>query len=172
MWNAKRSVVLSVVCTKIVIGAVFAVMAALPVFLLVQSDVFFQPLVELFLPAGLPGIILLPVFYLTCIPVLMAFFNLCGLLKAVKGREVFVPANVRRLRTISWACFLVAFLFLATDLIWAFCSEDGQASFRIDPLLLFFAMAVLSAFMGLILRVVKNVFEAAVQLKTENDLTI
>jgi len=33
-------------------------------------------------------------------------------------------------------------------------------------------LAILAAFMGLILRVLKNVFEQAIEIKEENDLTI
>jgi hypothetical protein len=36
----------------------------------------------------------------------------------------------------------------------------------------FLLLSIMAGFLGLILRVVKNVFEAAVELKAENDYTI
>ena len=78
------------------------------------------------------------------------------LLHAISRSEVFVPENVRRLRVISWCCFAAAAVFLASSLyrpMWG-------------------VLALAGAFGGMVLRVVKNVFAAAVALQNEHDLTI
>ncbi|MDY3617441.1 DUF2975 domain-containing protein [Agathobaculum sp.] len=73
------------------------------------------------------------------------------------GREaVFVPENVRCLRALSWLCIGAGIVLFIS----------GFYDF------LFFVLSACAAFMGLILRVVKNVIAEAVALKNENDFTI
>jgi hypothetical protein len=99
---------------------------------------------------------LMPVYYAVCVPGLVALFNANALLVAIRSEKVFVVANVRRLRAISWCCFAAAAVF-------AVGSRGSLA------LLLIAAMA---AFAGLIMRVIKNVLESGVEIKDENDYTI
>lgn len=73
------------------------------------------------------------------------------------GREaVFVAENVRCLRALSWLCIGAGIVMFVS----------GFYDF------LFFALSACAAFMGLILRVVKNVIAEAAALKAENDFTI
>lgn len=78
------------------------------------------------------------------------------LLYNIDKERVFIPQNTKCLRIISWACMLVGVTFfvfgLWRNILW-FAS--------------FFAL-----FLGLVMRVLKNVFEKAVELKSENDFTI
>ena len=78
------------------------------------------------------------------------------LLKNISKGEVFVERNTRCLRGISWACLLAggAFGIMA---LWRF---------------LVFLPAFFAVMFGLIMRVLKNVFEQAVEIKSENDFTI
>jgi len=118
-------------------------------------------LATLFVPGiVLPGYDPLPltITYLCfCLPALGALWALDRLLSAVRREQVFTAGNVRCLRIISWCCFaagailLVGCLFVSLNLI---------------------ILAVLAAFFGIVIRVVKNLFEAAVALKDENDFTI
>ncbi len=78
------------------------------------------------------------------------------LLRSICQNQVFTLQNVRWLRLISWFVSIAALVFFA-------------AGFFYLP---FFILAVSAAFVALIVRVVKNCFEAAVLLKNENDLTI
>jgi hypothetical protein len=96
------------------------------------------------------------VYYAFCIPAFVALFSLDRLLAAIKRSEVFTAGNVRYLRIISWACFAAAFVLLVGSFAHLF----------------FFALAILAAFFGIVLRVVKNLFAAAVELQNENDYTI
>ena len=78
------------------------------------------------------------------------------LLRNIRKEQPFVTQNVTMLRIISYCCFaeVPVFVYLAV----------------LKP----FTIVVLVAcgFMGLILRVVKNVFEQAIKIREENDFTI
>ena len=112
--------------------------------------VMFQGLAQTFL-------VRLPMSYLMLVPVAVADGFLVKLLLLVKKHLVFTDRAVSCLRTISWCCFLEAGL----------CALSAILYFRIHLALFFVA-----GFLGLVLRVVKNVIEEAVALKAENDFTI
>lgn len=150
MWNSKKSLNLSWVCTKLLIVAVFAFAAFLPKMLEVYLEV--SPAYSQ-LSQIAP---LMVVLYLCCLPALAALFALDRLLTNIKKDEIFVEPNVRYLRIISWCCFAVA-IFLACAVYYY---------------LVFLAVAIVAAFFGLILRVVKNVIQRAMIIKAENDFTI
>ena len=92
-----------------------------------------------------------------CIPAFGALWHLDRLLRAVRREQVFTASNVRNLRIISWCCFAAGAILLI-----------GAFIININLIIL----AVLAAFFGITIRVVKNLFEAAVALKDENDFTI
>ncbi|WP_245570854.1 DUF2975 domain-containing protein [Anaerovorax odorimutans] len=96
------------------------------------------------------------ILYACCIPALTALVSLDRLLANIKREDVFIQKNVLYLRIISWCCFSVAFILLFAGYYY----------------LLFIVVAIVTAFIGLILRVVKNVIEQAVIMKIENDFTI
>ena len=90
------------------------------------------------------------------VPAYAALVQLYRLLQRLSRGEVFVAGNVRCLRIISWCCFAAAVVFAASSLY--------SLSWTV--------LTVAALFGGLILRVVKNVFAAAVALQDEQDLTI
>jgi hypothetical protein len=100
--------------------------------------------------------LLMPAYYAFCVPAYTALISLDRLLAAIRQDRVFTQDNVRHLRVISWACIVAA-------LVLAVASYVSIA---------FFALAILAAFFGVVLRVVKNLFAAAVALQDENDYTI
>lgn len=83
-------------------------------------------------------------------------YHLWKLLKNMKAEAVFITDNVKLLRKISWCCAAASIIGLA-------------AGFAAPA---FFVIAVPAAFMMLIVRIIKNVFEQAVDMKSELDLTI
>ena len=83
-------------------------------------------------------------------------WNLYRLLANIEDEQVFVPANVHCLRAASWCCMAVALLCL------------GGAVFYLPMVM----VAAAAAFMGLIVRIIKNVFQRAIGMKAELDLTI
>lgn len=82
--------------------------------------------------------------------------SLYRLLTNIKNDRVFVKENTKCLRRISWECMLAG-LALVIFGLWRY---------------FFFGFAFAFVFMGLIMRVLKNVFEKAVEIKSENDFTI
>lgn len=87
---------------------------------------------------------------------LWAVIELHILLGNINKGEVFTERNTKCLRGISWACMLAGFAF-AVMALWRY---------------LFFLPAFFAVMFGLIMRVLKNVFEQAVEIKSENDFTI
>ena len=100
---------------------------------------------------------MLPLSYLMLVPVAVADGFLVRLLLLVRKHLVFTDKAVSCLRTISWCCFLEAGLCLVSTILY---------------LRIHLALFFVSGFLGLVLRVVKNVIEEAVALKAENDFTI
>ena len=90
------------------------------------------------------------------VPAYLLLLDLHRLLKQVQQGSVFTPGNVALLRVISRCCFAAALLCLACG--WRF------------PVLLVITAA--AGFVGLIVRIVKNVFEQALSMKDELDFTV
>lgn len=105
-----------------------------------------------------PALVLL---YSASLPVAVADIMLIRLLALVRKSQVFTPQSVGSLRGISWCCFGESLILLSVGLI----------LFNIfAPVICVTAFA--AAFLGIVLRVVKNVIEEAVAIKSENDFTI
>ncbi|MCI8653756.1 MAG: DUF2975 domain-containing protein [Angelakisella sp.] len=148
MWTKDYSVRLSVFFTRL-----FFVILGLGVLFvprLVRLFVYYSGK-ESWLSIALPA-----AFYL-CVPLAgVVLWSLERLLAGLSRGEIFTGENILHLRRISWCCFGVAGVCLGFTLCFF-------------PFLLVSAAA---AFMGLILRVIKNVFQQAMALKEENDYTI
>lgn len=78
------------------------------------------------------------------------------LLLRVRKGEVFTDKSVALIRGVSWSCILLCVAFALLG-----------AYFQLALI-----MAFLALFLGLCLRVVKNVIEEATIIKGENDLTV
>ena len=89
----------------------------------------------------------------------VTLYSLIRLLTNIRRGDVFTLRNVAYLRRISWCCFAVAAIALAVAILYV----------DIVPFLL---VAGAAAFVGLMLRVVKNVMQQAVEIREENELTI
>ena len=99
---------------------------------------------------------LLIAFYL-CVPIaLFALYNLEKLLRNITDGEVFIRSNVRLIRRVCLCCLLVSCICL-------------PASFYYAPLIFF---SLVMAFLCPVVNVVRYVFDAAVTIREENDLTI
>jgi len=94
--------------------------------------------------------------YSGSIPAAILLYCLYRLLRHIELEQVFITTNVEYLRRISWCCFagsVICFASIPYYFPWCF-------------------VAVAAAFMGLIVRVIKNVIAQAVELKNESELTI
>lgn len=148
MWNTNRSVTLSCICTKIVIAMSILFLCSAPFW------------VKLYIQYTDMDVVrtqpFLCTIYMTGIIALILLFCLNQLLANIKNNHIFTFKNVSLLRIISWCCFAAAVILLFSGLYY----------------ILFLLGAIGAGFFGLILRVVKNVIEQAVIIKTENDFTI
>ena len=99
---------------------------------------------------------LLIAFYL-CVPIaLYALYNLEKLLRNILAGEVFIRENVHMIRRVCGCCLLVSGICL-------------PAAFYYAPLIFF---CIVMAFLCPVVNVVRYVFDAAVTIREENDLTI
>ena len=95
-------------------------------------------------------------FYPCAVIAYVTLYSLIRLLLNIKRDEIFIKENVQYLRRISWCCFVVALI-------------TGVGGLQYLP---FLFVTIAAAFIGLMLRVVKNVVDSAIKIKTENELTI
>ncbi len=160
MWNSKKSTVLSIVVCWVVVagltvGIFFGPWLITAWFTLVRQwepdHVGTQRMLTLFCSA----------FYPCAVLAYVTLYNLIRMLYNIRNEQVFTHQNVAHLRRISWCCFGVAAVTLVVGVL-------PYNPFT-TPFLLITAAA---AFVGLMLRVVKNVMERAVDIREENELTI
>jgi len=150
MWTRNRSVALSVWCTVGMIALMALTAVTLPFGLKNGFRIGNAVLYE-----G-HGTMFLPLYYCFCVPALVALVGTYRILANIRRDVVFDASNVRLLRLISWACFAGGVV----------CFVGTSQS------LAFLAVGLVCAFVGVIVRVIKNLIAAAVEIKAENDLTI
>jgi len=128
--------------------------------LLLSIGVLLPRIVDLYIKSGLmppedrwPTLIL---GWLFVPPAFIALICMNGVLKNIRQNQIFIHHNVKLFRTLSWCCCFAAL-----------------------PLLLYgwfdlasFVFAGILGLVTLLLRVAKNMLEAAVNIKEENDLTV
>ena len=153
MWKSKHSVVLSLVVCFIVAVAIAVSFFFVPTF----AKSYFGNW-QGFEREVITKIVktVLMCYYPTAVLGLMALGSLIKMLLNIKAEKTFVSENVTALRIISWCCFAVSAICLV-----------GAGTY-----ISFIFVTVAAGFVGLILRVVKNVMQTAVEIKSENDLTI
>ena len=155
MWNKKSSITLSIVICFIFL-TVLTVLVFLGPWLFkmwltnyrgwIDDSVYLFDMVIVFAITFYPCAVF---GYITLHSLIKLLFN-------IKKEEIFINQNVKYLRHISWCCFIVALITLIGGIFY----------------IPFSFIAIAAAFIGLMLRIVKNVMQNAVELKTENELTI
>ena len=95
--------------------------------------------------------------YVSLVLIVVIDVLLFVLLLRVKASKVFTSESVALIRGVSWGCYLVAAVFCGLAYYFTFVA---------------LVIAFVTAFLGLCLRVVKNVIEEATEIKSENDLTV
>jgi predicted PurR-regulated permease PerM len=96
------------------------------------------------------------ILYASMPPAFIADCFLLRLINNIEKENVFIRANVKNLRYLAWCCFIVGVIYTFAGFYFTTA----------------FVIAFAAYFFFLILHVVKNVFDAAVALKEENDYTI
>ncbi len=99
---------------------------------------------------------LLITLYCAAVPAMILIIALDRLLANISRGDAFINRNVMLLRVISYCCFAESVIFIYFGFLRNFA----------------FLVVIAAAFFGLILRVIKNVFEQAIALREENDFTI
>ena len=147
-WTKDRSITLSVICVF-----VFAA-------ILLAADIFCYQLTGWFISLrGMhwqQGVGMMVTVYVCSVFAWITLYELLRLLKNLRRGEVFIDGNVRAMRIVSWCCAGVAAMCLVST-AWY---------------LPFVFVAIAAGFMCLIVRIVKNVFQQAIAMKDELDLTI
>ena len=148
MWNSTKSVKLSLALTYIFIVLLITVTFTLPMIVRWYVDIAGRS-TNLMATIMVTGYI--------CIPFLgLALLSLRRLLTNIIETRVFIDQNVQMLRRISWCCVFVSGITLIAGRFY----------------LPFLIIGIAAAFFAMIIRVIKNVFRAAIVLKAENDMTI
>lgn len=106
---------------------------------------------------GINESIILGLAYVALLFIALIDVLLFMLLLRVKAGKVFTSESVGLIRGISWGCYLVSGVFCGLSVYFTFVA---------------LLVAFVAAFLGLCLRVVKNVIEEATEIKSENDLTV
>lgn len=146
-WNNSKSVILSGIVSRVLLVALVASAIGMP--WIVSWYVERSGSQDIVLPLYIFGYALLLCGF-------FAIFQLMAVLRNIKKGDVFVQANVSSLRVLSYCCFAVGLICFAFGFL--------------RPIV--FVLCFAAVFMGLILRVVKNVIGRAVELREENDGTI
>ena len=128
---------------------------------LLALDVFLWPLSGWYMQlrqitGATTRIVLVVVLYACSLPGWMILFELFRLIRNIKRGSVFVDQNVGILRIVSYSCLLVGVITFA-------------GGFFYQP---FFFVTVAALFLTLIVRVVKNVLQQAIDMKDELDFTV
>lgn len=148
-WNKNKSVKLSQFCVALFMVLLAAVCLFAPQLcrLLIRLR---RWDVQLKLPLFLASV------YLSAVPAAAVLWALWRLLRNIGAGAVFIAENTALLRLVSWCCIAAGLVYLASALYY----------------MPFLVLSAAAAFVGLMLRVVKNAFAEAVDLKQENDYTI
>jgi len=158
MWTKSKSAALSLICTRVLTAAAVLIAVALP--FLLKSGFYGESSTAGLLYVAMPGDTVQALYicaYACFVPMIIALLFLDLLLRNIRKDLVFIRVNVKCLRIISWCCFAIAIIMVCG---WPF----------IHYALAFVAAA--AAFFGILMRVVKNVIDAACEIKDENDYTI
>lgn len=149
-WTLGQSVFLSGICVGLFTAAYVVIVAACP--WVIKG--------YLALKTEQMGLVrersLMASVYVCAVPIGIILWKLMRLIRNIGREQLFTADNISCLRWISWMCFAVAVIALVSALYYV----------------MWIVIACCMAFMGLLIRVIKNVFERAREIKEENDFTI
>ncbi len=155
MWNSKRSVQLSIV----VCGILCVLLAVLMLFGPFLFE-FYMTAYRGFVVGGKAIRFLSRVFALTFYPSSLfaaaILYSLLRLLFNIKNGIIFTEKNALYLKRVSWCCFAIAVITLVGGCFY----------------MPFWFIAAAGGFVGMMLRVLKNIMQTAALMREENDLTI
>ena len=148
-WSNEKSILLTKLCIGVFTAVYVLVLAFCP--WLMRDFVNYS-----FSARGKDAVSFMVTVYVCAVPLGVILWDLYRLVDRIGREEIFTEENIKRLRRIGWMCFAVAAVFLVSVCYYQ----------------LYLIVAACAAFMGLLIRVIKNVFVRARELKEENDYTI
>lgn len=139
MRKPEKSLKLSIAITDIFLGLLIAGCIALPWLVTWYVEMRHRS-------AALPTVIMLTCY--PCAPFAAAvLIRLRSILKSLKRGEIFTADNISRLKAISWCCFAVTAVMLFSGRFY----------------LPFYVCAVCTAFIGLILRIMRDILQKGLE---------
>lgn len=147
-WTKDKSIRLSL----IMVYMFAAILLALDIVAPLQVDWFTKE----YTYVSNSGVFLLLTIYSGSVAAWICLWHLRALLQNLRRGKVFVKENVRSMRIISWCCAAAALICVLSTIYCIFI----------------FFVAIPAAFMMLIVRIVKNAFQQAIEMKSELDLTV
>ena len=94
--------------------------------------------------------------FVCSIPAYIVLISLYQLLTNISNKLIFTTQNTVILKRVSWCCFFVSIVCIISGFVW----------------FSMWIITIAAGFMGLIVRVVKNIFQQAILMKDELELTI
>ena len=149
MYNKYKSSIVSIIATFVFTAFVVAAAITLPLLIKIYLGDAYETMTA-------TKIALFVCLYGAAVMSLFISYLLLRILFNVRKNVVFDRINVKYCRYISWCCFAICAFFFALGFFIPFS----------------FVIASASGFIGLVVRVVKNLFNEAVDIKEENDLTV
>ena len=141
------SMLASIIVTTMLLALVVVAVFMIPQIMQVYSK----------MRGGIDVTSLMVALYISSIPGLICTLSLLKLLFNIRKNEIFVKQNVTILQVLSYCCLFVGIEYIAI------CYSRYIA-------MIFVGFAAI--FIGIILRVIKNVFDKAIEIREENDYTI
>lgn len=149
MYNKYKSSLVSIIATFVFAAFVVVSAVMLPLFIKLYLGDAYETMTA-------TKVALFVCLYGSAAVSLLISYLLLRILFNVRKNIVFDRVNVKYYRYISWCCFAICAFFFALGFFITFS----------------FVIASVTGFIGLIARVVKNLFNEAVDIKEENDLTV
>ena len=155
LWNSKRSIIL----TKFCILALMLVSVIMMFYgkYLISRFLILTGGAKIDISNEFSFYIITFISYMLGIIALLTLFCMLRFTINLEKDLIFVPQNIKWLRFISYGCLSAGLLLIIATVVYH---------------KLFLVLSLAALFMMLIVRVIKNAFEQAVEMKEELDLTI
>ena len=155
LWNSKRSIILTKFC-------ILALMLVSVIMMFCGKYLISRFLIltggaRINISNEFSFYIITFISYILGIIALLTLFCMLRFTINLEKDLVFVPQNIKWLRFISYGCLSAGLLLIITTVVYH---------------KLFLVLSLAALFMMLIVRVIKNAFEQAIEMKEELDLTI
>lgn len=107
--------------------------------------------------------------YLAAIPFFIALYQALRLLSLIDKHEAFSPRSVNALRVIKWCAIAISFVYIGVmPFFYLIGEKDDAPGVVLIGLVFIFASLVIAVFTAVLQKLVRS----AIEIKSENDLTV